>query len=220
MRLLLIEDDLLVGDGIKAGLTRQGFSIDWVTDGLAGKEAITVGAYDAVVLDLSLPGANGLDILKHWRQSGRLEPVLVLTAQDTPGQRVKGLDSGADDYLGKPFALEELAARLRALMRRRHGQAAPLLVHGNISFCPENRSVQRDGKKVLLSPKEILLVELFLNNRQSVLSKSAIENKIYPWGEEVSSNAVEVHVHHIRRKLGQEFIKTVHGLGYVLGESQ
>lgn len=220
MRLLLIEDDPLIGDGIKAGLSRQGFSVDWVTDGLVGKEAVTTGAYDAVVLDLSLPGADGIDILKHWRRSGRSEPVLVLTARDTLGQRIKGLDSGADDYLGKPFALEELAARLRALTRRSHGQAAPLLTHGNISFCQESRTVKRSGEEVLLSPKETLLVELFLNNRQSVLSKNTIENKIYPWGDEVSSNAVEVHVHHIRRKLGQDFIKTVHGLGYILGESQ
>lgn len=218
MRLLLIEDDILIGDGIKAGLNRQGFSIDWCTNGPEGKEALYVGSYSAVILDLCLPGEDGLEILKHWRKSGRKEPVLILTARDAMGQRVQGLDAGADDYLGKPFALEELAARLRALVRRSHGQTSPLLVHGNVSFCQESKTVKKDGEEVTLSPMELSLVELFLLNSQSVLSKSVIESKIYPWGEELSSNAVEVHVHRIRRKLGQEFIRTVHGLGYALGE--
>lgn len=219
MRILLIEDDLLIGDGIKAGLSLQGFCLDWFTDGLEGKEAITADVYDAVVLDLSLPGEDGLDILRHWRRAGRSEPVLVLTARDALDQRVKGLDLGADDYLGKPFALEELAARLRALARRGAGQASPLLVHGQITYCPQSRSVTKDGKDIPMTPKELVLVELFLRNRQSVLSKTTIEEKIYPWGEEVSSNAVEVHVHHLRRKLGQNFIKTIHGLGYILGDA-
>lgn len=211
---------MLIGDGIKAGLSRHGFIVDWFTDGPGGKEALSAGVYDAVVLDLSLPGEDGLDILKQWRRAGRSEPVLVLTARDTLTQRIQGLDLGADDYLGKPFALEELSARLRALIRRQHGQAAPMLVHGGVSYCADQKVVKKDGQIVALSPKETMLIELFLLNPQSVLSKSAIEDKIYPWGEEVSSNAVEVHVHHIRRKLGQNFIKTVHGLGYMLGESQ
>lgn len=219
MRILLIEDDLLIGDGIKAGLSRQGFSVDWLTDGIAGEQAVEAAEYDAVVLDLALPGADGLDILRRWRLAGRKEPVLVLTARDGLSQRVQGLNLGADDYLVKPFALDELTARLRALIRRSHGQMALILEHGPISFNPEKRIVLRYGKEVPLSPKEVLLVELFLLNRQNVLSKATIEEKIYPWGEEVSSNAVEVHIHHIRRKLGAEFVKTIYGVGYALGDA-
>ena len=220
MRILLIEDDQLIGDGITIGLKRYGFSVDWLTDGCAGREAVALAAYDAIILDLSLPGIDGLEVLRQWRDAGRLEPVLVLTARDAPGQRVEGLNLGADDYLGKPFSLEELAARLRALIRRRHGHSAPLLSHGSVTFNPETRTVNQDGAEVALSPKEIALIELFLLNRQTVLSKSLIEEKIYPWGEEISSNAVEVHIHHIRRKLGTGFIRTVHGIGYALGEIQ
>ncbi len=219
MRILLIEDDLLIGDGIKAGLGQQGFSLDWFTDGIAGEDALKITEYDAVVLDLSLPGADGLDILRRWRIAGRKTPVLVLTARDGLSQRVQGLNLGADDYLVKPFALDELTARLRALIRRSHGQAMPFLEHGPVSFNPVNRGVSVNGREVPLSPKETSLVELFLLNRQSVLTKASIEEKIYPWGEEVSSNAVEVHIHHIRRKLGSDFVKTVYGVGYTLGEA-
>ena len=149
MRILLVEDDSLIGDGIRAGLTRQGFSPDWFTDGIAGKAALQAADYDAVVLDLSLPGADGLDILRRWRKAGRDTPVLILTARETLAQRVQGLDLGADDYLVKPFALDELVARLRALIRRSHGQANPILEHGSVSFNPGTRSVLRDGRKFL-----------------------------------------------------------------------
>lgn len=218
MRILLIEDDQLIGDGIKAGLVHHGFSVDWFTDGCTGQAAIEAAEYDAVVLDLSLPGVDGLDILQFWRNCGRLEPVLVLTARDALGQRVQGLNLGADDYLGKPFALEELVARLRSLVRRSHGQPVAELTHGEVVFHPETRSVRLGGEDVGLSPKAVALVELLLLNKGKVLSRSAIETKLYPWGEEVSSNAVEVHIHHVRRKLGAGFVKTVHGVGYSLGE--
>lgn len=218
MRVLLIEDDRLIGNGIKAGLPKHGFSIDWFKDGLLGLEAMSLTEYDAVILDLSLPGIDGLDILKRWRESGNNVPVLVLTARDAISQKVEGLNLGADDYLGKPFDLEEIAARLRALIRRSHGIATQRLSHGAISLNPDDRTVYLDEVAVGLGPKEVMLVELLLLNKQSVLSKDAIEEKIYPWGEEVASNSIEVLVHRIRRKLGAGFIKTVHSVGYSLGE--
>jgi two-component system response regulator QseB len=218
MRILLIEDDRLIGDGIKAGLNRMGFTVDWFLDGKQGQQAIDAARYDAVILDLSLPGKDGLDILKHWRACGLAEPVLVLTARDALEERVKGLNTGADDYLGKPFALEELVARLHALVRRSYREVSPILTHGLISYDPAARTVSLDGENIHLSPKELMLVELFLLNRKNVLSKNAIEEKLYAWGEEVSSNAVEVHIHHIRRKLGSGFVRTVHGIGYTLGD--
>jgi len=219
MRILLIEDDRIIGDGVKTGLTKQGFCVDWFTDGAQGRDGGLTEDHDAVVLDLSLPGADGLDILRCWREKGRNVPVLILTARDALDQRVRGLNLGADDYLGKPFALEELAARLRALIRRRCGQAAPLLVHGSVQFNPESRNVLRSGAPVPLSPKLTMLLELFLLNKERVLSKRVIEEKLYPWGEEIGSNAVEVHIHTLRRKLGKAFIKTMHGAGYILGDA-
>lgn len=218
MRVLLIEDDPIIGDGIVAGLTDLDYAVDWFTDGRLGLEAGKGADYDAVVLDLSLPSADGLDILREWRRSGLMLPVLVLTARSSLENRVEGLNLGADDYLGKPFALEELNARLRALIRRSNGQAAPVLAHGDVTFDPERRAVYRGGREISMSPKETMLVELFLLRKNSVLSKEQIEEKLYPWGEEVVSNAVGVHVHHIRKKLGEGFIKTVHGVGYALGE--
>ena len=182
-------------------------------------EALASATYDAAILDLGLPGMDGLDILKHWRSAGHDVPVLILTARDAISQRVEGLNLGADDYLGKPFDLDEVAARLRALVRRRHGGTSHQLSHGAVSFDPQTRTVSLNGQPVALGQKEVMLVELLLLNRQSVLSRSAIEEKIYPWGEEVSSNSVEVLVHRIRRKLGSGFIKTVHSVGYTLGDA-
>ncbi len=220
MRILLIEDDPIIGDGIKAGLTDLEYAVDWFTDGRNGLDAGKNAGYDAVILDLSLPSADGLEILKLWREAGLAFPVLILTARSSLENRVEGLNLGADDYLGKPFALEELNARLRALIRRSHGQAAPMLAHGETTFDPERRKVFKHGKEVPLSPKEMMLVELFMLRKDRVLSKEQIEEKLYPWGEEVVSNAVGVHIHHIRRKLGEGFIRTVHGVGYSLGEAK
>ena len=218
MRILLIEDDPIIGDGLKAGLTDLDFAVDWFSDGREGLEAGRDAAYDAVVLDLTLPSSDGLDILRQWRKAGLTMPVLILTARSSLENRVAGLNQGADDYLGKPFALEELNARLRALIRRSSGQASQMLTHGQVSFDPDRRAVFKNGAEIILSPKETMLVELFLLRKNRVLSKEQIEEKLYPWGEEVISNAVGVHVHHVRRKLGEGFIKTVHGVGYVLGE--
>lgn len=220
MRVLLIEDDRLIGDGLKAGLTKLGFNVDWFFDGKTGLRAIDCAPYDAVVLDLSLPGIDGMDILYEWRNNGHDEPVLILTARDALTERVTGLQNGADDYLCKPFALVEVAARLQALIRRRHGQLTPTLSYNHVVFEPSTLKVTSHGETVILKPKELAILELFLHNISRVLPRTLIEEKLYNWDEEVSSNAVEVHIHHLRRKLGSDFIRTVHGVGYTLGEAK
>lgn len=220
MRILLIEDDRLIGDGIKAGLTRLGFTLDWFTDGVTGKQALASAPYDAAILDLSLPGLDGLALLQQWRQAGEDIPVLILTARDALDQRIAGLQAGADDYLGKPFALTEVAARLQALIRRRHGQLTPQLSHGRVIFDPASRSVVCNGEPVVLTPRELAVLELFLHSKGRVLPRPLIQEKLYSWDDDVSSNAVEVHIHHLRRKLGTGFIRTVHGVGYTLGEEE
>jgi two-component system response regulator QseB len=218
MRVLLIEDDKLIGDGLKAGLTKMGFTVDWFTDGQQGRSALGLAPYDAAVLDLSLPGIDGLDILKTWRRSGQTEPVLILTARDTLEQRVEGLQFGADDYLCKPFALIEVATRLQVLIRRNHGQAQSTLFHAGVELDPIKLTVTRDGGPLQLKPKEFALLELFMRNAGRVLPRTLIEEKLYNWDDDVSRNALEVHIHHLRRKLGSGFIRTVHGIGYTLGE--
>ncbi|WP_436874215.1 quorum sensing response regulator transcription factor QseB [Kosakonia sacchari] len=219
MRILLVEDDTLIGDGLKAGLGKKGFSVDWFTDGKQGKAALFSAPYDAVILDLTLPGIDGLDILRDWREQKRAEPVLILTARDAIDQRVEGLRLGADDYLCKPFALVEMAARLEVLIRRRHGQTHSVLRHGNVTLDPGNLVATLDGETLALKPKEFALLELLLRNAGRVLPRKLIEEKLYTWDDEVTSNAVEVHVHHLRRKLGTTFIRTVHGIGYTLGDA-
>lgn len=218
MRILLIEDDRLIGDGVKAGLGKMGFSVDWFVSGTEGDAALDAAPYDAVLLDLTLPERDGLEILRRWRQQGKDVPVLILTARDAIEQRVEGLQQGADDYLCKPFALSEVAARLQALIRRRHGQLQPTLQHGNVVLSPASHSVLRDGEPVLLKNRELALLELFMRNPERVLTRAQLEEKLYSWDDEVSSNAVEVHIHHLRKKLGSAFIRTVHGVGYRLGE--
>lgn len=217
MRILLVEDDPLIGDGLNIGLGKLGFTVDWFKNGLDGREALYQAPYEAVVLDLGLPGIDGLTILKEWRGQGRKEPVLILTAQGDVDQRVIGLESGADDYLAKPFALAEVSARLKALIRRRNDILSPTITHGQLVFNPQTRVVMLNGRIVSLAPKELLLLELLLTNKNKVLSKETIENKIYSWDDDVSSNAVEVHVHHLRRKLGKNIIKTINKIGYILG---
>lgn len=218
MRILLIEDDQLIGDGLNVGLGKLGFVVDWFCDGEEGYEAVFQAPYDAVILDLGLPGRDGLSILKDWRAGGRREPVLILTAQGDVDQRVAGLDSGADDYLPKPFALAEVAARLKALGRRHNNHLEPVINLGRISYNPASKVVTKDGEPVSLSPKELLLLELLIVNRNKVLSKESIENKLYSWEDEVQSNAVEVHVHHLRKKFGKGIVKTINKIGYTLSE--
>ncbi len=218
MRILLIEDDSLIGDGLKIGLEKLGFNVDWFTDGTDGKEALLQAPYDAVVLDLGLPGQDGLSVLREWRTAGRKEPVLILTARGDVDQRIAGLNSGADDYLGKPFALLEVQARLNALIRRQNGHPTPVISYKDITFNPLTRNVAKNGQNVILSPKETSLLELLLLNKNKVLTKEAIENKLYSWDDDVQSNAVEVHIHHLRKKLGKELVQTINKIGYLLGE--
>lgn len=219
MRILLIEDDPLIGDGLKIGLEKLGFSVDWFTDGAEGEEALLQTPYAAVILDLGLPKKDGLEILQDWRRQNKNEPVLILTARGDVDQRIAGLNSGADDYLGKPFALKEVQARLNALIRRSGGQAAAVIKYKDIEFTPQTRKVLQKGKEIVLAPKELALLELLLLNKNRVLSKEVIENKIYSWDEEVSSNAVEVHIHHLRKKLGKDVVKTVNKIGYILEDA-
>lgn len=219
MRILLIEDDPLIGDGLKIGLEKLGFSVDWFTDGAEGEEALLQTPYAAVILDLGLPKKDGLEILQDWRRQNKNEPVLILTARGDVDQRIAGLNNGADDYLGKPFALKEVQARLNALIRRSGGQAAAVIKYKDIEFNPQTRKVLQKGKEIVLAPKELALLELLLLNKNRVLSKEVIENKIYSWDEEVSSNAVEVHIHHLRKKLGKDVVKTVNKIGYILEDA-
>lgn len=218
MRILLIEDDQLIGDGLKIGLTKLGFSVDWFTNGEDGQEALFQSPYDAVVLDLTLPEIDGLQILDNWRKAGRKNPVLILTARGEVEERILGLNKGADDYLPKPFDLGEVVARLNALVRRQSGATNNILSYQDISFNLHSKLVQKNGKDVVLTPKEVAVLELLLLNKNKVLSKAQIEEKLYSWDDDVSSNAVEVHIHHLRKKLGKDIIKTINKIGYMLGE--
>ena len=216
MRILLVEDDKMLGDGVQAGLGQSGFSVDWVKDGVAGELALKTGEYAGVVLDLGLPRLSGLELLARLRGGGNRVPVLILTARDRVEDRIKGLDSGADDYVVKPFDLDELAARLRALVRRASGEAAPKLRVGEIELDPAARSVTFRGQPVELSVREFALLQELMLNAGRVLSREQLAQRLYSWGEEIESNAIEVHVHHLRRKLAPELLRTVRGVGYLL----
>jgi len=216
MRILLVEDDALLGDGVQAGLGQSGFNVDWVRDGIAGELALRTGEYAGVVLDLGLPRLSGLELLQRLRRSGNKVPVLILTARDGVADRIKGLDGGADDYLIKPFDLNELAARLRALVRRSRGEAAPTLRVGELELDPAARCVSFRGQPVELSLREFALLQELMLNAGRVLSREQLAQKLYAWGEEIESNAIEVHVHHLRRKLAPDLVRTVRGVGYLL----
>ena len=216
MRILLVEDDRLLGDGVQAGLAQSGFTVDWVKDGIAAELALKTGEYAGVVLDLGLPRLSGLDLLARLRRGGDKVPVLILTARDRVEDRIKGLDGGADDYVVKPFDLHELAARLRALVRRSRGEAAPELRVGEIELDPAARRVRFRGQPVELSVREFALLQELMLNAGRVLSREQLAQRLYSWGEEIESNAIEVHVHHLRRKLAPELVRTVRGVGYLL----
>jgi DNA-binding response OmpR family regulator len=216
MRILLVEDDTLLGDGIRAGLAQADFAVDWVQDGILGDTALQTEAYAAVVLDLGLPRLSGMDLLRGIRARGDATPVLILTARDAVDDRVKGLDSGADDYLIKPFDLDELAARLRALIRRVQGNAAPILRLHGVLLDPAQHRVEYHGRPVELTARQFALLQELMLNAGRVLSREQLEQRVYPWGEELESNAVEVHVHHLRRKLAPELVRTVRGVGYLM----
>ncbi|MBP6406122.1 MAG: winged helix-turn-helix domain-containing protein [Proteobacteria bacterium] len=216
MRILLAEDDPLLGDGLRAGLRQQGFQVDWVRDGHAAERELRAQAYAAAVLDLGLPLKDGMDVLASVRRAGLGLPVLVLTARDAVPDRVLGLNTGADDYVVKPIDLQELAARLRALVRRAHGQAQECLSAQDVVLDPAAHTVTQAGRPVVLAQREFAMLQTLLLNAGRVLSREQLEQHLYSWGHEVESNAVEVHIHHLRRKLGAGLIQTVRGVGYVL----
>ena len=216
MRLLLVEDDRLLGDGLKAGLMQAGYAVDWVRDGEAAVVALTTEAFSAVVLDLGLPKRDGVSVLRWLRGRQDATPVLILTARDLLEDRVQGLDLGADDYVLKPCDLDEVAARLRALIRRAHGRPVGLLRCGEITLDPAARTVLCHGQPVDLTLREFNLLQLLLENTGRVMSRRALEEQLYAWDDAVDSNALEVHIHHLRKKLGNDLIRTVRGVGYTM----
>jgi DNA-binding response OmpR family regulator len=216
MRILVVEDDPLLGDGIRAGLAQSGFAADWVKDGVAADLSLGASSYAAVVLDLGLPRLAGMELLKRMRASGNRTPVVIVTARDAVEDRVKGLDAGADDYVVKPFDLHELAARLRALVRRSAGEAAPVLRVSAIELDPAARRVTFEGAPVDLPAREFALLHALMLNAGRVMTRDRLAEHLYAWGEEVESNAIDVHVHHLRRKLAPGLIRTVRGVGYLM----
>jgi len=218
VRILLVEDDTLLGDGIRTGLRQDGYAVDWVTQGEAAEQALATDAFDLVVLDLGLPGRDGLSVLQQLRRGGNDTPVIILTARDTVADRIQGLDGGADDYLIKPFDLDELAARARALIRRSKGRTTPLLEFGRLTLDPTSHQVIYKNQPVEMSPREFALLRILMENADKLVSKTRLQEALYGWDQDVESNAVEVHIHHLRKKLDANLIQTVRGVGYRLAK--
>lgn len=228
MRLLLIEDDRMIGDSLRGALRLENYAVDWVRDASAATATLASERFDLVLLDLGLPAtgapgaetqpSGGLAVLRDLRSRQDATPVIVLTARDGPGDKVAGLDAGADDYLVKPFDLDELTARMRAVLRRHTGRAETGLSFGGVTLDPATRQVRRDGAPVLLSAREFAVLEALLQRPGAVLSRAQLEDRLYGWGEEIESNAVSVYVHQLRRKLGADFIQNIRGVGYFVGD--
>ena len=228
MRLLLVEDDRMIGDSLRSALRLDGYAVDWVRDGAAADATLASERFDLVLLDLGLPVAGGagaptrpdagLDVLRTLRTRHDPTPVIVLTARDGPGDKVAGLDAGADDYLVKPFDLDELGARIRAVLRRHAGRAESTLQHGGVVLDPATRRVRKEGVPVLLSAREFAVLEALMQRPGALLSRAQLEDRLYGWGEEIESNAVTVYIHQLRRKLGADFIQNIRGVGYFVGE--
>ena len=216
MRVLLVEDDELLGSAVRAGLEQSGYTVDWVRSGGQAASALLGDEPDLMVLDLGLPGKDGLTVLRELRARDSTLPVLILTARDTVEDKIAGLDVGADDYLVKPFDLGELSARLRAIARRRGGRATPVIQYGDLVYDPAARRVTVDGEELTLSTKAVAILEALLERPGMPLSRDRLEQILYGWGEGVESNAVEVHIHHLRKKLGKDRIRTIRGLGYMI----
>ena len=216
MRLLLVEDDEILGDGLVAGLKMEGYAVDWLTNGKLADEALKLNAYELIVLDLNLPDMDGMSILKALRARKDETPVMVLTAKDTISDRVLGLDSGADDFVIKPFELDEVCARLRALARRSEGRSAPTIEYKGISLDPASHLVIYNEEKVELSQKEFEILSFLMGNIGKVVSRSRLEESLYSWDSDVESNTVEVHIHYLRKKLDPTLIRTVRGVGYII----
>lgn len=216
MRLLLVEDDPVLGDGLTTGLSQAGFTVDWMKDGAQGEAALAAEDFACVVLDLGLPRLDGLTLLKRVRSTGNPVPVLILTARDATVDKIAGLDGGADDYLVKPVDLDELAARLRALTRRARGRATPILEHGPLLLDPAAHRLTQNGEEIPLSSREFAILHHLLINVGRVVTRAQLEQALYGWQSEVDSNAVEVHIHHLRKKLGSDLIRTLRGVGYLV----
>jgi two-component system response regulator QseB len=216
MRILLVEDDELLGEAVKTGLTQHGYIVDWVKDGDSGKHALFSELFDLIVLDLGLPRLPGLNLLKQIRTEKITTPVLILTARESIEDRVKGLDLGADDYLTKPFDLEELSARVRALIRRSTGRAESLITYKHITLDPASHTVTCYGEEMNVPRREFSLLQKLLENKGQVLSRDQLMQSVYGWDEDVDSNALEVHIHNLRKKLDAAFIRTIRGVGYMV----
>jgi two-component system response regulator QseB len=214
MRLLLVEDDPMIGEAVRTGLRRLGLTVDWVEDGTAAKTALATESFDLLLLDLGLPKLDGLQVLRWLRGTGSTMPVLILTARDSVNDRIKGLDAGADDYIVKPFDFDELAARVRAVLRRQSGRAENVIEHLGLTLNPASHEARRDGELVNLSQREFALLEALLERPGQLLSRTQLEERLYGWGDEVESNAIEVHIHNLRKKLGADYIQNVRGVGY------
>lgn len=220
MRILLVEDDAMLGETLQSALEPQGYTVDWLTDGQQALHAISDQHFDLVILDLGLPRLDGMTVLQSVRNKGIQTPVLILTARDTIADRVKGLDTGADDYLLKPFDLAELNARLRALTRRAHGRANSQIVYGSLSLDPQSQQVFYQQQEVSLHRREFMVLHQLLEHVGKVVTRQQLEQSLYGWGEDIESNALEVHIHHLRKKLYPELIKTIRGVGYIIQEQQ
>lgn len=218
MRILLIEDDAMIGKAVRGGLAQAGFTVDWVTDGRSADLALANGVYDLAILDLGLPRKDGMAILASLRGLGNSMPVLIASARDTVKDRIAGLEAGADDYVLKPFDLDELVARVRALLRRHAGSGSPVLRCGDLALDPVRKLVLQAGEAVDLSAREFAVLEALMQRPGAVLSRQQLEESVYGWGEEVGSNAIEVHLHHLRKKLGSGAIRNVRGVGYRVSE--
>jgi len=228
MRLLLIEDDRMIGDSLRGALKLEGYAVDWVRDAAAAQATLASERFDLILLDLGLPAvgaphadvqpAGGLVVLRGLRARQDATPCIVLTARDGPGDKVAGLDAGADDYLVKPFDLDELTARIRAVLRRHAGRGQSAITFGGVTLDPVTRQVTRDGAPVLLSAREFAVLEALMQRPGALLSRAQLEDRLYGWGEEIESNAVSVYIHQLRRKLGGEFIQNVRGVGYFVGD--
>lgn len=214
MRVLIVEDDPMIGAAVLTGLREGGYAADWARDGVEAELAAATGGYQAALLDLGLPRRSGLEVLRGLRRKGNDLPVLIITARDAVADRVAGLDSGADDYLVKPFSLDELLARLRAVIRRRVGRASPEIRYGALVLDPAKRTVRLGERAVELSAREFAVLEALMQDPGTVVSRASLEEAVYGWGEEVESNCVEVHLHNLRRKLAPELIRNVRGVGY------
>ncbi len=218
MRLLLVEDEKALGEGLRLGLRQEGYTVDWLEDGTSALHALLSEDFDLLVLDLGLPRMSGLQVLRELRRSGSALPVLILTARDATEDRIAGLDAGADDYLVKPFDLDELKARLRALLRRSAGRAELRIEHAGVSLDPSSQQVSYQGKPVPMTPKEYLLLHELLSQPGKVLTRERLAQLLYGWDEEAESNTLEVHIHHLRKKLFSSLIRTVRGVGYLVEE--